>query len=72
MKWKHCNPKSEEDKLEARQMVYELYNEKEASGVKTNTIIGEIARELGLSRIVAEGCYKFEKARLDPQVNNIK
>ncbi|KAH9405915.1 hypothetical protein TYRP_014212, partial [Tyrophagus putrescentiae] len=68
-KWKHCNPKSEEDKLEARQMVYELYNKKEASGVKTNTIIGEIARELGLSRPVTESCYNLEKTRLDPQAS---
>lgn len=50
-------------------MVYELYNEKEASGVDNKSIIGQIARELGLSRIVTEGCYNFEKARLDPEVN---
>ncbi len=50
-------------------MVYELYNEKEASGVDNKSIIGQIARELGLSRIVTEGCYNFEKTRLDPEVN---
>ncbi len=71
-KWLHCNPTSEEDKLEARQMVYNLYNKKEASGVQTNKIIGDIARELGLSRFVTQCCYNYEKDRLDPQVNYIK
>ncbi|KAH9399361.1 hypothetical protein TYRP_017772, partial [Tyrophagus putrescentiae] len=68
-KWLHCNPTSEEDKLEARQMVYNLYNKKEASGVQTNKIIGDIARELGLSRFVTQCCYNYEKDRLDPQAS---
>ncbi len=50
-------------------MVYNLYIAKEASGVKTNTIIGDISRELGLSRGTTQSCYDHEKARLDPQVN---
>ncbi len=53
-------------------MVYNLYNEKEASGDNVKLIIGEIARELGLSRSVAENTYNLEKAHSDPQVNCFK